>query len=224
MDDVNTNGFQILHTDDSPDYRRFATLEFGRFGLAINSFATNEEAFVDAKRAFNEGKPYNAVVADYHTESNMRGGDLLVKLAFDNEHGCAITGDILIISSSAERKLLSREINDRIDSTRTSETTNRPNIQIFDKLTERGLVALYCALKLNFPEESKGLNRELLIRGLGYELDRYGEVKEMFEISDHINEIASTLKRGEITLQDIFDGVKKVLPTSFEGKPPQKEM
>ena len=128
----------VLHTYDNQSVYKFAKKHFTLLGLAVDSFSSNELAFAAAKEKTPHGSPpyYTAVIADYDTQSNMSGGQLIASLVKSKVDGNQLVDEILIISSSADRSGILKGLEKAFEEKGIQLDQENMPVQIYDKTTE----------------------------------------------------------------------------------------
>lgn len=192
----------ILHTDDEVSHHRITTRSLARYGIDVDSYSKNEDALVAAQqKVLPNGKPhYSALLADYDTKSDMTGAQLIATLVDSQSKGEPLVGEILVISSSGDRKSLKGSLEKYTKS-----------VQIFNKTHESNLAYLYIALRCVLPDETRDITRADMIRWAGFNIDINGDLihkgESDFALNDFIFEISQKIQRGELTLQDVANEI-----------------
>lgn len=171
----------ILHTEDSEEIAESTVPELELLGVQVESFRQNELALEAAKKKSVLGIPYyDAVLADYNTDSNMRGEELIAELIKSSIDGKPLVKEILVLSSSADRiaildKLRAALARQNLDNAQISDYMQR--VQVFDKTFERRLAELYVALHALHPNEAQEINRADMILWAGFKMNSRGDIR-----------------------------------------------
>ena len=215
----------ILHTDDKTNYREFTQEDFARLGIDVESFSTSEEALEAAKQKTLPNEPYyDAVLADYDTQSNMDGGQLIAALVKSQLDGNPLVKEILVLSSSAVRFQLINGLKNALIAEGLNERQVENfigTIQIFGKLEERRLAELYIALHTLHPDETKEITRADMVQWAGFKLRDNGDVmlKSYSDLDDALAPKMRLLGNGNLTLPTIINEINSSR-IQGEGKAP----
>ncbi|MFH0773255.1 MAG: hypothetical protein V1922_03000 [bacterium] len=215
MNDL-TQGPVVCHTDDQKDWSRHTQKDMSEvFGIAVESYTRNEDALAAAKeKLLPDGTPYyRALIADYNTESNMSGGQLIAALVKAKLEGHPYVNDIMILSSSADRYSLTQRLKEAFLEQQLSSPEidlYMDTVQIFDKTTERSLAELFVAIHTLYPKETERINREDMVHWAGFKMKPDGEVvkSSMYDLEDHIRDnVFKGIEGGSLKLPTIISEI-----------------
>lgn len=191
----------LLHTDDGKQYHEETHKNFAPFGIPVESHLRNEDALEAAKRRLDEGRPYAAALVDYNTQSELTGAELIAELAAT--HACQ---NILVISSSGDRGDISRSVQQELLSRGAQGTP----VEVFDKVHERKLAAIWVAMRVRFPDESREIRRKDMVEWSGHSLDTGGNVPDSPNMEDDLFSVFREIRLGKRSLEDILREVSAV--------------
>lgn len=215
----------VLHTEDNEEYVESTIEEFAQLGITVESFTKNELAFEAAKQKALPNEPYyDAVLADYNTESNMKGAELIAALIKSNLEGKPLVKEVLVLSSSADRHGILDSLKDALAKQHIEGSIidkYMDSIQVFDKTYERRLAELYVAIHSLFPEEAREIKRVEMIQWAGFKVDDGGYLKhkDLFSLDPVIGKKFELIQKNQLTLPEITREI--ILQKQLgEGRPP----
>jgi hypothetical protein len=214
----------ILATEDHSGIRDDIIYFFQKhFGLTVVAFDKNESAWDSVEK---NGDRFCAAIIDYHTESQMKGAELIVRLA--NHGGC---GEILALSSSADRAVIAGDIRTQSQQLQESEEIldqesfgrRISRVEIFDKTQEAELAELFIAAKVLFPDETNELTRKDLVSfilGEPVESDYLGRERcerYLTNLEELYTSITESLE-STINRQNLLNFIQDVSRRTAEGQ------
>lgn len=220
---------RILFVDDYSSIRRLAAIDFRNLGMPVDIFANCEEALAAAEGRFAAGNPYAAVLTDnhiegiYHNRQCMDGSQFIAELVKRKREKQGFVGDIYAVSSTAEikavRSTLFLHLQQIAGLSEAEIREGKVQVDIFDKINERALVALVVVCKIENPDQGiKELTRDDFIHWLGFELNENEFVIDgSYALEEAINNKIRALSDGHITLGEITDQVRATRTVNAEG-------
>jgi hypothetical protein len=185
---------QILYTEDDPSWAERTIPVLQGLGITVEHFLQNEVAITRVEGISRQ--LWNGALIDYHTYSSLAHGVnevqgvQLIDLIIRN----GVCGEALVLSSTADRGTLERELN---------ALGHKGKVEVFDKYNEYAFAALFIAIRIFYP--TIDINRIKLMQVFGIEFKSSGKPRDDDKVTDIGWHLAKSIKQGEFNLAQFVE-------------------